>query len=233
MTHPSTLIHPANIDVYALAPLDALPGLSAIVVRLAGIGILGREQRKPVAPRIIRARIVPEPDAPTTLGAMREAATVHARGEHGGTLETYCVSGAHSEATIFGAPSANALMRAVHDSVHLDLGADTDLDGEERVAFEIVTRAARIGATAPALAFLAADSAGLAGWHNAVGTFPPDELQRRIVAEIASVLRETAGELVTGGVNRHRAAAYLVDFASSDGFSRGLAFREGRSPFDE
>ena len=46
------------------------------------------------------------------------------------------VSGRYSDRTIYGDPSMNWRQRAWHDAIHLDLSADTSIQGEARVSRE-------------------------------------------------------------------------------------------------
>jgi hypothetical protein len=54
------------------------------------------------------------------------------------------ILGEFSDQTIFGAPSTNHAQRAWHDNKHLELGADTDMLGELRVAITQANEASRL-----------------------------------------------------------------------------------------
>lgn len=83
------------------------------------------------------------------------------------------VSTAHSASTIWSGPRVNWLSRAWHDSVHIELGAEFDCDGELRTAR---VQCSRIWGK-PERAIMWAETGGMTLYHAAYGAYPLNQRQ--------------------------------------------------------
>lgn len=84
------------------------------------------------------------------------------------------IFGPYSDKTIFIEPMGNIIQRAIHDTVHLEIGADTSVDGEYRVAIEQCRLFAQHSSVLADVMF--ADLRGQTLYYGRHGQFPTDQV---------------------------------------------------------
>jgi len=82
------------------------------------------------------------------------------------TTTQLVVLGPYSNRTIYGDPAVNHAQRAIHDTLHLSLAADTDMLGELRVAIAQANEASRLMAIPQQTGFFQTSSDRPYTWGN-------------------------------------------------------------------
>lgn len=101
--------------------------------------------------------------APDDLRSVSSSAT--------GVLAVY---GEYSDQTIYGAPANNHLARAWHDTIHMELQADIDMEGERRVSDQQALEAERLTGTIIA-DLVHADLWGQTVYYHTLKSFPTNQ----------------------------------------------------------